>query len=64
MKLMVGQGSNECSAPAIALSATGAVYVPRVGSRIYLLRCLAQINFSTGNFRLWQWLVSWSWSLW
>ena len=64
MKLMVGQGSNEYSAPAIALSAAGAVFVPRVGSRMYLLRCLVRINFSTRNFRLWQRLVSWSWSLW
>ena len=64
MKLMVGQGSNEYSVPAITLSTAGAVFVPRVGSRMYLLRCPARINFSTRNFKLWQRLVSWSWSLW
>ena len=48
-----GQGSVGCSAPTIALLAAGAVSVPRVGSRMYLLRCPARINFSTRNFRLW-----------
>ena len=64
MKLMVGRGSDGCSAPAIALSAVGTVSVLWVGSRMYLMRSLARINFSTKNFRLWQQLVSWSWSLW
>ena len=58
MKLMVRQGSDGFSAPAIALSAVGAVSVPWVGSRMYLLRCPSRINFSTRNFRLWQQLVS------
>ena len=52
MKLMVGRGSDGCSAPAIALSAARAVSVSRVDSRMYLLRCLAWINFSTRNIRL------------
>ena len=64
MKLMVGRGSDGCSAPAISLLAAGVVSVPWVGSQMYLLRCLARINFSTRNFRLLQRLVSWSWSLW
>ena len=53
-KLIVGEGSDGCSILTIALSTTGAVSISRVGSRMYLLRCLAQINFSTRNFRLWQ----------
>ena len=32
MKLMVGRGSDGCSAPTIALSATRAVSVSQVGS--------------------------------
>ena len=34
MKLMVGLGSDGCSAPTIALLAMGAVSIPRVGSRM------------------------------
>ena len=49
MKLMVGRGSEGCSVRAIALSAAGVISVPRVSSRMYLLRCPAWINFSTGT---------------
>ena len=52
-----------CSISTTTLLAVGATTTPRVGSRIYLLRCPARINFSTRNFKLWQWLVSWPWSL-
>ena len=64
MKLMVGRGSDGCSAPIIALSATRVVSVQWVDSRMYLLRCPARINFCTRNFKLWQRLVLWPWSLW
>ena len=64
MKLIVSRGSDGCSGLAIALSATVAVSVPWAGSRMYLLRYLARINFSIKNFRLCQRLVSWPWSLW
>ena len=49
MKSMVGQGSDGCTASVIALSTTGVVSVPRVSSRMCLLRCPARTNFSTRN---------------
>ena len=52
MKLMVGRGSDGCSALAIALLAAGAFSVPQVSSQMYLLRCPIRMNFSTRNFRI------------
>ena len=49
---MMGQGSDGCSAAAIALSVKGAVLVARVGSRMNLLRCPARINLSIKNLGL------------
>ena len=49
MNLMAGRGSDECFAPSISLSVAGAVSVPQVGSRMYLLRCPTGSIFLPGT---------------
>ena len=56
-------GPEACSVSTTTLSTVEATTTPRVGSRIYLLRCPTRSSFSTRNFKLWQWLVLWPWSL-
>ena len=57
------RGSDGSFEMAAILSTAGAVSALQAGSRMYLLRWPARINFSTRNFRVRHRLVSCPWSL-